>query len=103
MAVLPTVPLVPAVQELWMAAQTPFTGAPPTATDVDFEASGPTPLEQVRVKVVERVSAPEFLLTAPLTTGTRPRAWSMEQVMVPPPVILLPVRRVLCPLVMDAD
>ena len=98
---------MPAVQEFCTVPQTPFTRAPPTATEVDFEALGPTPFPQVSVKVAERVRTPEFLLTTPLTTDTGPRLlpfWStMVQVMVPPPVMLLPVRRVDCSLWMDAD
>ena len=69
---LPTVPLVPAVQELWVAAHTPFTEALPTATVVDLVASGPTPFPQVNSYVVERVSVPVPLVTLPLTTGTEP-------------------------------
>ena len=52
--------------------QDPVMGGSPTVTVVDFDAFGPTPLPQVRVKVVVRTSAPEFLVIVPLETGTEP-------------------------------
>ena len=41
--------------------QDPVIGGGPTVTVVDFDALGPAPLEQVRVKVVVRVRVPEDL------------------------------------------
>jgi hypothetical protein len=61
---------------------------PATVTVALFVALGPTPFPQVMVKVVVVVNVPEFLL--PLATGvTDPTPLSIEQVMVPPPVIPL--------------
>ena len=81
----------------------PLIGTLFTVTMVDFVALGPTPLEQVSVKVVVVRSAPELLL--PLAAGVAaPTPLSMEQVMVPPPVTPLQVSVVLePPLILEGE